>query len=553
MNGHTLINLQNESTPGTDKINNERQNGFSVAMLKKMTANNMEDEEKELISEFKTLQNGACHPHTIGEKNKSKNRYKTIYPYDHSRVVLDPLPGAIGSDYINANYIDNVEDRKVYVAAQGPLPTTNDDFWRMIWKLNSGKIVMLTNLVENRKVKCDKYWPDEEEPMTTQTFNITLNRERFYASYVIRDITVTDHKSKDKKEIQQFHFTAWPDHGTPNSLELVLFQRRVKLHKTALPGQMVIHCSAGIGRTGTFIALDALLEFGKKHDRIDVHLFINKMRKDRMSMVQTELMLDFKPDYKLEQDFCASLLPENETKNRTMRILAADKFRAFLTTDASSSNEYINAIITQSYISRQGYIVTQFPLPETRADFWTLVMNYQCDTVVILGEEIDPAQDSQWMPVNKEDLNFGDITVKQNGTQTEFKGVDVSDVSITRKHEPTDHTSRIFRMKDWTMERQVPPSKQSILHLLEQVESRRRSSGSKPVVVTCKDGSTQCGLFCLMANARDQLKIDEEVDVLQAARQLLIRRPEFLASFDQYQFCYTILNDYLETMDCYVN
>ncbi|XP_033731007.1 receptor-type tyrosine-protein phosphatase alpha-like [Pecten maximus] len=605
--GHVYLNLQDGSMPEQSEnpenvYYNEGPVGFPVSMLKTLISEKMEDEEKKFISEFEAFPVGAIHPHAIAEKNKSKNRFKAIYPYDHSRVILNTIPGGNSSDYINANYIDSVEERKVYVATQGPLPSTTDDFWRMVWTINSGKIVMLTNLVESRKDKCEKYWPDEGDSMTTKTFDIMLNRERDYASHVVRNITLIDRKSKEKRDIHQFHFTTWPDHGTPNTLELVLFHRRVKLHKTTLPGQMVVHCSAGIGRTGTFIALDALLDFGKKYDRINIRHYVNMMRKDRMHMIQTEeqyvalheilaeafdlqdtlitksmfvskyhalsttgqpqnqtqlrdefkLMLDLKPDYKLEQDFLASTLPENKVKNRTMRILAADRFRAFLKSYPSNRNDYINAVITQSYTGRQGYIATQFPLPDTRTDFWNLVMDYQCDTIVILGEEKE-LQDTQWIPDDRVDIDIGDFNVKQKGTATEFNGVDVTDVLVKKKNVKTTHSSRVFRLKEWTMEKQVPPSKQHILHLLEQVESRRRASGNKPVLITCKDGSTQCGLFCLMANTRDQIKMDEEVDVFQAARQLLIRRPEFLSSFEQYQFCYAILNDYLEATDVYIN
>ncbi|XP_033736660.1 receptor-type tyrosine-protein phosphatase kappa-like [Pecten maximus] len=594
--GHVLINI---GTTESDPI--EGPVGISVTMLKTMIVEKMADEEKEFISEFNGFPTGSCHPHTAAEINKSKDRFKSIHPYDHSRVILDSV--GKGSDYINANYIDNVEASKVYVATQGPILTTIDDFWRMVWKLNSGKIVMLTNLIEKEKTKCEKYWPDEGEPMSTKTFYIMQNRERDYASHVVRNITVVDRKTKEKRDIYQFHFTTWPDHGTPNTLELVLLHRRVKLTKSVLPGQMVIHCSAGIGRTGTFIALDALFDYGKRYNRVDIPQFVTTMRKDRMCMIQTleqyvalheilaeafdlqetlipkstfvakyhdlaskgqpqnqtqlrdefRLMLDLKPDYKLEQDFLASTLPQNVTKNRTMEILAADRYRPFLTSYTSNGNDYINAVVTQSYIARSGYIVTQFPLPNTRVDFWTLMMDYQCDSVVILGDENDSEPDTQWIPANKEDIDIGDFNVKQKGTSTEFNGVGVIDLAVTRKNVKAVHNSRIFRMKEWTAERNVPPSKQSTLHLLEQVESRRRSSGSKPVVVMCRDGSTQCGLFCLMANTRDQLKMDEEVDVFQAARQLLIRQPEFLATFDQYEFCYAILNDYLETTDVYIN
>ncbi|XP_060083065.1 receptor-type tyrosine-protein phosphatase kappa-like [Ylistrum balloti] len=603
---HTYINIVDEIAqdyPEENSYCNEGPTWFAVSRLKAMITDEMANRKQEFIAQFETFPVGGVYLHTIAEKHKSKNRFKSVYPYDHSRVILDSRAGEKGSDYINANYIDSVEERKVYVATQAPKQNSADDFWRMVWILNSGKIVMLTNLVEGGKEKCVKYWPDEGDPMTTQTFDITLQRERDYAYHVVRSITLIERKSKEKREIQQFHFTNWPDHGTPNTLEFVLFHRRVKLHRTVLPGQMVIHCSAGIGRTGMFIALDALLDFGKKYDRINVRHFVNKMMKDRMNMIHTveqyialheilteaflledtlipkstfvakynalsltgqlqnltqlrnefKLILDLKPDYTQQQDFFSSSLQDNETKNRTKRILAGNRLRAVTKSFPSSRNDHINAVITQSYTCRQGYIVTQFPLTDTRADFLALVMDNQCDTIVILGDEKDTGQDTQWMPEDEAGIDVGNFNVKQMTRPTERNDVDVIDVSIKRKKAKAAHSVRIFRLKEWTTDEQVPSSKQSIIHLLEQVDSRRRSSGNKPVVVTCKDGSTQCGLFCLMANTRDQIKMDEEVDVFQAARQLLIRRPEFLSSFEQYYFCYALLKDYLEATDVYIN
>ncbi|XP_033730530.1 receptor-type tyrosine-protein phosphatase mu-like, partial [Pecten maximus] len=531
--------LQNDSKSDSENVYyNDRPVGFPVSMLKTLNAEKMEEKEKKFISEFKMFPLGSIHPHTIAERNKPKNRFEAIFPYDHSRVILNTVHEGNSSDYINANFIDSVEERNVYVATQGPLRYTIDDFWRMVWTLNSGKIVMLTNLVESQKTKCEKYWPDKMDQMSTKTFNITLNRERDYGSHIVRNVTLMDRKSKEKREIHQFHFTTWPDHGTPNTLELVLFHRRVMLHRTTLPGQMVVHCSAGIGNTGMFIALDALLDYGKKNGRIDIRHFVNKMMKNRLNMIQTEeqyvalhdilaeafdlqdtlipksmfsnkyhglkmtaqhqnrahlrdefkLMLDLKPDYKLEQDFVASTLPENQTKNRTMRILAADGFRAPLKTYPSNGNDYINAVIAQSYTGRQGYIVTHFPLPDTRTDLWTLVLDYQCDTIIILGDEKSADLDAPWIPEDRADIDIGDFNVIQEETATEISSVDVIDVSIKRKNEKTACSSRVFRLKEWTMEKQVPPSKQSILYLLEQVENRRRASGNAHVLITCKDG-----------------------------------------------------------------
>ncbi|XP_033729637.1 receptor-type tyrosine-protein phosphatase T-like [Pecten maximus] len=263
--------------------------GFPVSSLKSLVQTKLQNKAKAFENEYKSIPSGDLHEHKVGmlEQNKPKNRFKTTFPYDHSRVILDKVGKDPHSDYINANYIDSVTKPAEYVATQGPRPGTVNDFWRMIWQLTTGKIVMLTNLIEGGRAKCDKYWPDEGEPLITPHFSIILDRERSYAFYVIRDLTVTEKKTKSVRQIHQFHYTTWPDHGTPDPNELVVFHRRVMNYSTVLTGKMVVHCSAGIGRTGTFLALDALLEYGKECGSIDVMQYIKTMRKDRINMVQT--------------------------------------------------------------------------------------------------------------------------------------------------------------------------------------------------------------------------------------------------------------------------
>ncbi|XP_033729647.1 receptor-type tyrosine-protein phosphatase epsilon-like [Pecten maximus] len=170
--------------------------GFPVSTLKSLVKTKLQNKAKAFENEYKSIPSGDLHEHKVGmlQQNKAKNRFKTTFPYDHSRVILDTIGKDQHSDYINANYIDSVTKTAKYVATQGPRPGTVNDFWRMIWQLQTGKIVMLTNLIEGGRPKCDKYWPDEGEPLTTANFSITMDRERSYAFYVIRDLTVTEKK-----------------------------------------------------------------------------------------------------------------------------------------------------------------------------------------------------------------------------------------------------------------------------------------------------------------------------------------------------------------------
>ncbi|XP_069128429.1 receptor-type tyrosine-protein phosphatase T-like [Argopecten irradians] len=572
--------------------------GFPISTLKSLVEKKMENKAKAFEDEYKSIPSGDLHEHKIGmiDKNKTKNRFKTTFPYDHSRVILDTIGKDPHSDYINANYIDGVRKPAEYVATQGPRPATVKDFWRMIWQLKTSKIVMLTNLVEGGKPKCDKYWPNEGEPLDTPHFNIILDRERSYAFFVIRDLNVTEKTTKTVRQIHQFHYTTWPDHGTPDPNELVVFHRCVSNCEATLKGKMVVHCSAGIGRTGTFMALDALLKEGRETGRIDVKGYVNTMRKDRVNMVQTagqyiaihqllieafdmpdtlipkmkfhtelsalsnggptnqtklrkeyQLIRSTKPNYD-ETDYTAALLPSNKMKNRTLSVLAVDKFRTYLQSQATCRTDYINAVSVPSYTSKTGYIVTQTPLEDTVVDLLTMIMDHNCQTLVIIKTEaID------WLPEEDEEKRIGDFKLHHKGMSSAITNVDVHEIGIENVESGLSTSVRVFHMTGWDRNTAVPQESSVLLQLLELIDSRRKSDDTKTTVVMCRDGYSQSGLFCCISNARDQMKCDEEVDIYQIVRQLLVRRPEFITNFDQYQYCYNIIKDYLDTTDVYVN
>ncbi|XP_033737747.1 receptor-type tyrosine-protein phosphatase alpha-like [Pecten maximus] len=596
--GNNYINVRDVKREEVVYSNTENAVGVSIDEIREMIPKKMENEGEEFENEFKLLPWGAVHPHLEATKssNKAKNRFKTTFPYDHSRVVLDKIGNDPDSTYINANYIDSIDANNVYVACQGPKKNTVDDFWRMVWQLNTGKIVMVTHLVEGGNVKCHQYWPDEGDPLTTKHFNITLNQERTYAFYVLREISLSRKKTKEERQVHQFHFTAWPDHGTPNNLELVLFHRRVTSYTTHLSGQMIVHCSAGLGRTGTFIGLDALLKEERKFGRVDIPRYIMTMRKDRMNMVQTyeqyialhellveaadltdtlisstefpdtlsnilptgkptnqtkvrkefEQLLTLIPNYD-SSNYKAGMMAENRDKNRTMSNVAVETFRAFLRSQASGRTDYINAVMLQSHRSKSGYLMTQFPLADTIDDFWTMVTDYNCENIVVLGKPTE-----HWLRDDSETNSDREIYVKKQKDIEVIPDVDIVDYLVKRKISSGDSV-RIFTIKQWSPDALLPPSDLSLLQLLEQLDSRRRSDINKPVVVMCQNGCTQSGLFCCVSNAREQIKMDEEVDIFQTSRQIQIRRPQALRNIEQYQYCYKFIGQYLESTNVYIN
>ncbi|XP_049331024.1 LOW QUALITY PROTEIN: receptor-type tyrosine-protein phosphatase eta [Astyanax mexicanus] len=221
-------------------------------------------------------------------ENKGKNRYNNVLPYDSSRVKLSPS-GSPFDDYINANYIAGYNSKKEYIAAQGPLPATVNEFWRMIWEKHVHTIVMLTRCNEQGRVKCEKYWPSQSKMYNN--LGVTNTSEIPLEDWTISDFTIKNVKTAETRQVRHFHFTAWPDHGVPETTEVLInFRHLVREHmdQYSRNSPTVVHCSAGVGRTGTFIALDHLIFQIERDSMVDIFGIVYDMRMHRTLMVQTE-------------------------------------------------------------------------------------------------------------------------------------------------------------------------------------------------------------------------------------------------------------------------
>ncbi|XP_069823904.1 receptor-type tyrosine-protein phosphatase eta-like [Dendropsophus ebraccatus] len=251
------------------------------------------DSNQGFIEEYKKLSSvGTTQTKSAAEKpgNKEKNRYNNVLPYDASRVVLSS-PGDLTQDYINASYIPGYNQPKEFIAAQGPLPNTANDFWRMIWENDVRVIVMLTKCVELGKVKCEEYWP-QRSSKNYGNLSIFMTSENVQPDYTIRDFTVMNIQTRQSKQVRHFHFTAWPDHGVPNATSDLIQFRNIVREYTAnvhlVNSPIVVHCSAGVGRTGTFIALDRVIKQIEAEDGVGVYEMVSDLWLHRRFMVQTE-------------------------------------------------------------------------------------------------------------------------------------------------------------------------------------------------------------------------------------------------------------------------
>ncbi|XP_075423779.1 receptor-type tyrosine-protein phosphatase beta-like isoform X1 [Ascaphus truei] len=222
-------------------------------------------------------------------ENKEKNRYSNVLPYDISRVKLS-IQNNPTDDYINANYIPGYKSKREFIAAQGPLPLTVQDYWRMVWEKNICAIVMLTRCVETGKVKCEEYWSTKYSN-NRGGISVSVASESVFPDWTIRDFTVRNTRTHESHPVRQFHFTAWPDHGVPKTTDVLISFRNLMCEYTnenSSNSPTLVHCSAGVGRTGTLIALDRIMNQIEAEDTVDVYGAVYDLRMHRALMVQTE-------------------------------------------------------------------------------------------------------------------------------------------------------------------------------------------------------------------------------------------------------------------------
>ncbi|XP_063579895.1 tyrosine-protein phosphatase non-receptor type 13 isoform X24 [Pongo abelii] len=254
-----------------------------IRVLRGLLDQGIPSKELENLQELKPLD--QC---LIGQtkENRRKNRYKNILPYDATRVPLGDEGG-----YINASFIKIPVGKEefVYIACQGPLPTTVGDFWQMIWEQKSTVIAMMTQEVEGEKIKCQRYWPNilGKTTMVSNRLRLALARMQQLKGFVVRAMTLEDIQTREVRHISHLNFTAWPDHDTPSQpddlLTFISYMRHI--HRS---GPIITHCSAGIGRSGTLICIDVVLGLISQDLDFDISDLVRCMRLQRHGMVQTE-------------------------------------------------------------------------------------------------------------------------------------------------------------------------------------------------------------------------------------------------------------------------
>ncbi|XP_058886216.1 receptor-type tyrosine-protein phosphatase delta-like isoform X24 [Acipenser ruthenus] len=537
--------------------------------------------------------------HSNLEVNKPKNRYANVIAYDHSRVLLFAIEGIPGSDYVNSNYIDGYRKQNAYIATQGPLPETFGDFWRMIWEQRSANVVMMTKLEERSRVKCDQYWPTRG----TETYGliqVTLLDTVELATYCVRTFALYKNGSSEKREVRQFQFTAWPDHGVPeHPTPFLAFLRRVKACNPPDAGPMVVHCSAGVGRTGCFIVIDAMLERIKHEKTVDIYGHVTLMRAQRNYMVQTEDQYIFIHDALLEAVTCGTTevparnlyayiqkltqiesgenvtgmelefkrlantkahtsrfisanLPCNKFKNRLVNIMPYESTRVCLQPIRGvEGSDYINGSFIDGYRQQKAYIATQGPLAETTEDFWRMLWEHNSTIVVMLTKlrEMGREKCHQYWPAERSaryQYFVVDPMAEYNMPQyilREFK--------VTDARDGQSRTVRQFQFTDWP-EQGVPKSGEGFIDFIGQVHKTKEQFGQDgPISVHCSAGVGRTGVFVTLSIVLERMRYEGVVDIFQTVKMLRTQRPAMVQTEDQYQFCYRAGLEYLGSFDHY--
>nr|XP_022307684.1 receptor-type tyrosine-protein phosphatase alpha-like [Crassostrea virginica] len=462
--------------------------------------------------EFALLPVGEHHACCVGKEqdNMSKNRYKTIFPC--------------------------------------PKNSTMTDFWKMVWQENVTQIVMLTNLMENGKIKCNQYWPEGTYDEFYSDIKISKFEEKHFAFYVIRKFTMTH--SEEFRIVTQYHYTKWPDHSTPDPLSLVVFHSHVLRTRTEeSEAPTIVHCSAGIGRTGTYIAFDALCKEGKSKGTINVAGYIKVMRSCRMNMVQT---------YEQYKAIYLALTEEFKAPVHTKSIIAfVESMKHFFGEDSSdhvifqkefkslsdikpayNEGDFRDALLHTSFLEENAFIVTKYPSEDGAVDFLRMLIDYESDTVICMDPLAEIESSTSWLPEPLLIKLVGLYSLQhEGGSEIDVK---VTNVKILDEREST-HSIKIVQPTGLLTSIEDTACLRSLVSYAIHIPTEN------PVTIVSKDGASLCGVFCAVFNCIQQINMDDSVDVFTTVRQLQTRRPEFCSTLDEYTLVYKSVKDFIET------
>ncbi|XP_011873328.1 PREDICTED: receptor-type tyrosine-protein phosphatase F-like [Vollenhovia emeryi] len=554
-----------------------------------------------LDKQYETFHRGQTRPWDYGKlpQNKSKNRYGNLIAYDETRVVLKKFPDDVHSDYINANYITGYKKEKRYIATQGPKPNTVIDFWRMIWQEHVLIICMLANVVESGKTKCEQYWPDIGKKKKYGDIFVLNAKHNVFADYCFRTFNVTC--GKETRKIEHLHYTAWPDHGVPLYTHSVVTYLKKLLATPPGKGPVVVHCSAGVGRTGTIILCDICLHRAAAEGVVDVFTETASIRNERANMVDnkqqyllahlalvecllsvpttlpcnemlTTRIKELKKQLPIQQQRLQNtawqdealrqvtspppLSERNRAKNRFPELLSEKVSRIYLkrypTSDEDS--DYLSAVYVDGVKLQNQYLATQLPMPSTINDFWRMIAELKVELILMLQPpdlkdptccSIAPAN-GEFKPVPYLNVTVKEVVELEYYTSQKLLLVDNSE-KPSREQFVT-----ILCLTEWKSGRDQPPPPVMTMVTFWQA-AERIARGDGPTVTLCHDGVTGCGLYLALSFLLERMAVERECDVCLAVRAVRRSRADFVRSLEHLEYLYEAAVTYLEYFETYAN
>uniref|UniRef100_A0A8C6PQ41 protein-tyrosine-phosphatase n=1 Tax=Nothobranchius furzeri TaxID=105023 RepID=A0A8C6PQ41_NOTFU len=500
---------------------------------------------------------------------------------DHSRVVLSQLDGKPCSDYVNASYIDGYTEKNKFIGAQGK--------FRLIYFASQDK--------------CYQYWPDQG-CWTYGNVRVAVEDFTVLVDYTIRKFCIQYQASdaaKTTRLVTQLHFTSWPDFGVPFSpIGMLKFLKKVKAVNPPFAGPIVVHCSAGVGRTGTFIVIDAMIDMMHAEQKVDVFGFVSKIREQRSQLIQTDMQYSFiyqalleyylygdteldvssleghlhklhntfadgdrvglEEEFKkltnmriMKENMRTGNLPANMKKNRVLQIIPYDFNRVILSMRRGQEfTDYVNATFIDGYRQKDYFIATQGPLTHTVEDFWRMVWEWKCHSIVMLTELQEREQDKccQYWPT-EDSVTYGDYTVELKG-DTLCETFSLRDLVLTFVPEKQTRAIRHFHFHGWP-EVGIPAEGKGMIDIIASVQRQQQQSGNHPIVVHCSAGAGRTGTFIALSNILERVKAEGLLDVFQTVKSLRMQRPHMVQTVEQYDFCYRVVQDFVDIFSDYAN